>query len=557
MALWTMALVDVAWAAEPWRGVINQAAAEGPSRWAGPFPDELARLAGRFGGAVDPDLEALPTDVTSRLYGDSASHPALARVLAWHGITLDADGVTIGGVFVRAPSPFVIAALAHPEQPDRPVLVYTAWDEEAQPRLNTVFHGPTALVIGSSIPGLRPVYTGGYDVDPASGRVVALATGPATLTRAEALADLAALTAGLVRGYGDLEALDWDAREADAAARLAAAETWAWSEVWDVLLDALSPVADYHFTASGGSIGADGEVVSHRARLVAIERPYFADGRLIEGEAWSFEGEAIEPPPAVPGPHDLEAGVVYRFPTVLADGSPAWLVGVFAAEDPGTLRLGERVLAVHAPRTDRGDRAAPFAVDEVGEVPVLSVTTMNAALLEGLTATALPLRRAERVVLDLRGNGGGSDTPARQWATAFHRGPYRWTDGADLELGDGDRADRWRSFAGGTIGGRGRPYRGELRVLVDGGVASSGETFVQLAAQIPGATIYGVPTAGCSRIGNVEAQPPLPSSRIALAYGHTRFDWDDVRPVREGRGIFPDVWLDEADPVAFVAALPD
>ena len=32
--------------------------------------------------------------------------------------------------------------------------------------------------------------------------------------------------------------------------------------------------------------------------------------------------------------------------------------------------------------------------------------------------------------------------------------------------------------------------------------------------------------------------------------------YDVVRPVREGVGIFPDLWLDEPDPISFLTGWP-
>jgi len=106
----------------------------------------------------------------------------------------------------------------------------------------------------------------------------------------------------------------------------------------------------------------------------------------------------------------------------------------------------------------------------------------------------------------------------------------------------------------GASGAPPEPYGGRLVVLVDRGVASSGETFVQLAGQIRGAVLVGENTAGCVSYGNVEDRPPLPHSRYRLSFGRTRFVPEWVRPTREGVGFFPDFWLDTPDPTAAAAA---
>ena len=48
----------------------------------------------------------------------------------------------------------------------------------------------------------------------------------------------------------------------------------------------------------------------------------------------------------------------------------------------------------------------------------------------------------------------------------------------------------------------------------------------------------------------------IPRSNLQTTFGHTRFIWIDVRPVVEGIGTFPDIWLDEADPIGFLVGLP-
>lgn len=553
-----------------WTGTINAAFDTGKHRWAGPFTEPLGRLAEQFGGDVDADLDALPADRLNLLYGDPGSHPALGAVLAWHHIALDAEGVTLGDTRLKAPDPFLIAALPLPDQPERPCLVYTAWSVEAQPTLNRVFHGPTAVLVGSRVNGkLETLFQGSFQVD-AQGRLKSLGLAPAWLSGAEAAEDLRALASQLDQGYAGLEDLDaalqaegrsWAVALEEQERSFNAVDRWRWDEVAAALRALLDPVNDAHFTLRGAAVLEDGTFVKREDRLARRWLPWFADARLFETAAgYTLNGQVIAtPPPAVPTPEQAALGAPYRFPTVLADGSRAWLLGVFAldGEAPAPLTVGEQSLPLHLGQLGARSPWVPFALTPAA-VPVLQVMTMNAARLRGLTATARPLRDKDRVVLDLRGNGGGSDSPARAWMHALRAGPLRWTGGANLSPGTAPRAARWQSWEGSTFG---KPapkngFHGSLRVLIDGGVASSGETFVQLAAQLPGARLYGLNTMGCSRYGNLVEQAPLPYTGLVATFGHTRFDWHAVRPVAEGRGLFPDVWLDDAQPLGLIQSLP-
>jgi C-terminal processing protease CtpA/Prc len=257
-------------------------------------------------------------------------------------------------------------------------------------------------------------------------------------------------------------------------------------------------------------------------------------------------------------------GVPYRLPTVLADGAPAFLVGVLGgARELGaapvamlTTDAGPRPLPLHPLRTGTG-APEPWSLTEDGEVPVLRVSTMDADRLEGLAATAVALRDRDEVVLDLRGNGGGGDQPAHELIGALTAEPLRVAAAVDLRPGPGERMPRTQATAVAQIPGvASETWRGRLWVLTDGGVASSGETMTWLAAQLPGAVVVGGNTAGCTSFGNLVNQRPLPHSRLRATFGHTRFVWDAVHPAIEGTGRFPDLWLDEPDPIAFLSALP-
>ena len=187
---------------------------------------------------------------------------------------------------------------------------------------------------------------------------------------------------------------------------------------------------------------------------------------------------------------------------------------------------------------------------------------MNQKQLVGMPVVAIELRDEPAVVLDLRNNHGGSDTPAHDWVTRFSREDYRWACSAQVVKDQDHPLRHWRSSSdsGYQISGGAHaesPYDGRLAVLIDTGVASSGETFAFLASTVQGAVLLGENSSGCSAYGNVEPHEPLPHSRVSLWFGRSRFVWECTRPVVEGVGMFPDYWLDVNDPVAWLAAHPE
>jgi hypothetical protein len=209
--------------------------------------------------------------------------------------------------------------------------------------------------------------------------------------------------------------------------------------------------------------------------------------------------------------------------------------------------------------TGRGRAAWELTPGKAGAAPRLAVSTMDAKRLQGFPACADTLREKPALILDLRGNPGGSDAPAIEWCQRFSGQDYYWQAqvmqdyssnpanwSGDHCLGVPGKMLSWRS---GEYEPASVPYAGRLCVLADKGVASSGETFLLLASQIHGAILLGENSAGCTAYGIVRALGPLTYSRISFHCGIARFVPDWVRPTREGVGLFPDYWLDE-DPVA-------
>jgi hypothetical protein len=149
-----------------------------------------------------------------------------------------------------------------------------------------------------------------------------------------------------------------------------------------------------------------------------------------------------------------------------------------------------------------------------------------------------------------------------EWCQRFSGQSYLWHAGVAIWPNRPNLLGRWVSrvgeprskIAGERVPKPDEPYNGELIVLTDKKVASSGETFRLLAAQIEGAVTVGENTAGCVSYGNVRRQDPLPNSRIRFSFGWTKFVVDWVEPCREGVGLFPDYWLDTEDPMEAIAA---
>ena len=236
------------------------------------------------------------------------------------------------------------------------------------------------------------------------------------------------------------------------------------------------------------------------------------------------------------------------------------------------------------PALERTLANARFAAYDVAPgVVLVQVPTFNDphGIDSLFAAEGARIRGAERLVIDVRGNGGGSDYNYRELTPLLATGPVRavgmmalatdaniaandamahdttypdaqrrglaWlTDqmrkhrGAWAVLGDDERTDPARA----------RPVA--VAVLVDRGCASSCEQFLLAARQSRKVTLYGDRSGGVLDYGNVRSEP-MPGGTLILNRPITRTKRLPANPV-DNIGIAPDVRVpaDEVLPVAWV-----
>lgn len=171
-----------------------------------------------------------------------------------------------------------------------------------------------------------------------------------------------------------------------------------------------------------------------------------------------------------------------------------------------------------------------------GRIAVIQATIFNDKTTEQLDAA---LRRAkdeavEGVVLDLRHNGGGWVTGAREMLGRFvpaDRGPALYEDG-EADVDD-------ELIVESILGGGEEAFDLPLAVLVDGGTASAAEIVAGALRHYERATLVGAPTFGKGLVQIVHDLPDGSSVRVTTAEWFT----PDKRPIPE-TGLLPDVPVD-------------
>lgn len=230
-------------------------------------------------------------------------------------------------------------------------------------------------------------------------------------------------------------------------------------------------------------------------------------------------------------------------------------------------------------------RNAQFGVRDLaaGTVLVQIPSFNDAAGIDALFAAERErIHGAEQLIIDLRGNGGGSDYNFRELVPLIYTGPIRMVSNAALATEDNIRANERivadttiaqgiRTALAGSVAQMRTALGGwyefpdrvvddlvelelprRIAVLVDRGCASSCEQFLLTARQSRKVTLYGTRTAGILDFGNVRSAE-MPGGTLVLNHPTTRSKRLPHAPVDE-TGVIPDVEVPaaETDPIDWV-----
>lgn len=236
----------------------------------------------------------------------------------------------------------------------------------------------------------------------------------------------------------------------------------------------------------------------------------------------------------------------YLFPTLPGpDGKCRYLVGIITEQKRKTLTIGDVKLKLHRARLNRFRDKKEKKIIKLSDMAVFKDRTyrLNEDPLSYYDIGA-SLRAEATVIWDLRNNEGGNSRYPESFIKGLNDYGYWQCDCAVLQnpVFDTKQKERYYDIY------RAQPYnleqasyQGQLLVLTNKKVASSGEAAVLFSFSVPKSLRIGTATSGCGTFGDTRAYV-LKNSKIIVSFGYKIF-FNKLQ--REGYGIKPDYWLDE------------
>lgn len=225
-------------------------------------------------------------------------------------------------------------------------------------------------------------------------------------------------------------------------------------------------------------------------------------------------------------------------------------------------------------------KKTPYNVYRKQNIPIIehrtaSDTPGNRDRLQQFIAEAAQFIDEEYLIIDLRGNSGGSDIYASDWVENFTGiKPGEGLIESSLVTGTANKllANSFMSVYNMKISELKPEYQKfftrtqsgwtEIKyhehkliandsliiVLIDSGVASAGESFVKYLQQLSNVIFIGSNTAGLINFGNM-GMCNLPYSKLEIFLCKTISLESDFK-FKEGRGYLPDFWVNPEDALA-------
>jgi len=215
-----------------------------------------------------------------------------------------------------------------------------------------------------------------------------------------------------------------------------------------------------------------------------------------------------------------------------------------------------------------------------GEIPVIEIRSMMASSqsqtieLRQFVNHAAIVKNQGLFAIDVRGNGGGSDSYCKDWIKAYtgkatimdgNISSELWTrttikgleEGIKVHedesvrnessriINEAKNSDTYPGWSAIDVEQQRLDNPNFIIVLMDNGVASSGESFIRLLRSMENVIFVGVNTGGVSLIGD-NLLYILPHSKIPMFFGK-KLSFNETLENIDGIGFQPDLWVGSSD----------
>ena len=277
--------------------------------------------------------------------------------------------------------------------------------------------------------------------------------------------------------------------------------------------------------------------------------------------------------------------VIFRIGTIIHEQNKSIKMQISLKSDHNE----ERELSLNLVRKDKSHypKKAPYNLYRKEDIPIIehrtaSATPANRDKLKQFAQEAAQFKDEEYIIIDLRGNSGGADSYASDWIknytgispgeglieiTLVTKTANKLLENSFKKIYDMKitelEPEYQKLFTPTKSGWTEIKYHqnkfiendGLVIVLIDNGVASAGESFVKYLKQLNKVIFIGTNTAGVLNFANM-GMSNLPNSKIEVFLSKTISMEADFN-FREGKGYFPDFWVNQEDALDLSLAFID
>ncbi len=244
----------------------------------------------------------------------------------------------------------------------------------------------------------------------------------------------------------------------------------------------------------------------------------------------------------------------YLFETLPdSKGNKRFLLGIYTSKLPKRIKIGGFELAVHPCKTDNIQQTEEaIRTEEMLGIPIVHNSSYSfeteTPSFDDYFKLGKKYKDTKYLVWSILSNGGGNSNYPMNFIQGLNNHAVWNMDCAVINspfISEGQKQEKSYSVFEGCVGIDESQYEGTLFVLQNKQVASSGESAIMYGRSVKKRIFVGSASMGCGQFGDVLTYK-LPNSELFFAMGYKVFNMEGFE---EGKGFFPDYWLDSNDPV--------